>query len=154
MLTTVRAKHRVSFVGSHSDLYHASGTAAMYVISCYIGSRYNGSRLYSQSGQNPIECICEQNRWLDEPLIGNIQYVPLGMHTISFALFCCGSTLSSGWIPANYLPKFTGGELRNGVNGFLTSYATDSARFRSRFLTSSPRNSILACLDTRRSLHM
>ena len=23
----------------------------------------------------------------------------------------------------------TGGELRNGVNGFLTSYATDSVRF-------------------------
>ena len=50
----------------------------------------------------------EQNRWSNEPLIGYIQYVPLGMHTISFAVFCCGSTLSSGWIPAIYLPRFFG----------------------------------------------
>ena len=28
----------------------------------------------------------------------------------------------------------TGGELRNGVNGFLTSYATDSARFSQHIL--------------------
>ena len=29
---------------------------------------------------------------------------------------------------------FTGGELRNGVNGFLTSYATDSVRFSQQIL--------------------
>ena len=28
----------------------------------------------------------------------------------------------------------TGGELRNGVNGFLTSYATDSVRFSQQIL--------------------
>ena len=31
----------------------------------------------------------------------------------------------------------TGGELRNGVNGFLTSYATDSVRFSTIFATDS-----------------
>ena len=30
--------------------------------------------------------------------------------------------------------KLTGGELRNGVNGFLTSYATDSVRFSQQIL--------------------
>ena len=52
-----------------------------------------------------------------------------------------------------YAP-ITGGELRNGVNGFLTRYATDSVRFSQQILDIWPRNSILACFDTRRSLHM
>ena len=32
------------------------------------------------------------------------------------------------------LPIYTGEELRNGVNGFLTSYATDSVRFLQQIL--------------------
>ena len=34
------------FVDSNSDLYSASVTAVMYVISCYTGPRYNGTQLY------------------------------------------------------------------------------------------------------------
>ena len=30
--------------------------------------------------------------------------------------------------------RITGGDLRNGVNGFVTSYATDSARFSQQIL--------------------
>ena len=36
----------MSFVGSHSDLYYASGTAAMYKMSCNIESLYNGTLLH------------------------------------------------------------------------------------------------------------
>ena len=34
------------FVDSNCDLYSASVTALMYVIPCYIGRRYNDTRLY------------------------------------------------------------------------------------------------------------
>ena len=33
-----------------------------------------------------------------------------------------------------YSTDYTGGELSNGVNGFLTSYATDSVRFSQQIL--------------------
>ena len=33
-----------------------------------------------------------------------------------------------------FSPGYTGGELRNGMNGFLTSYATDSVRFSQQIL--------------------
>ena len=36
----------MSFVGLHYDLNSASVTAVMYAISCHIGPRYNGTRLY------------------------------------------------------------------------------------------------------------
>ena len=41
----VRWRYGVVFVDSHSDLYHSQVTAEMYAISCFIGSRFNGSRL-------------------------------------------------------------------------------------------------------------
>ena len=48
-----------------------------------------------------------------------------------------GTTVGlSQWMNARGTGKdmFTGGELRNGVNGFLTSYATDSVRFLQQIL--------------------
>ena len=42
----VRARYGVSLVDSASDWYFTPDSAEMYAISCYIGSRFNGTRLY------------------------------------------------------------------------------------------------------------
>ena len=42
----VRARYGVSFVGSDSNWYPASVPAVVCETSCYIGPRYNGTRLY------------------------------------------------------------------------------------------------------------
>ena len=44
----VRARYGMSFVGSHSDIYYAMGSAVIYAISYCIGLHYNGTQLYSQ----------------------------------------------------------------------------------------------------------
>ena len=45
----VGARYGVTFVSSHTDLCLASVTVMMYAISCHIGPRYNGTRLYESS---------------------------------------------------------------------------------------------------------
>ena len=56
----VRARYDVSFVDSISDLYSAPVTAVIYVISCYIRPRYNGTQLYMYS----IQKQNNKNNWL------------------------------------------------------------------------------------------
>ena len=42
----VRARYGMYFVGSNRDLYSVSVTVVIGAISCHIGPRYNGTRLY------------------------------------------------------------------------------------------------------------
>ena len=42
----VKAMYGVSFVNSNSDLYSDPAIATMYTLSCYIGLRRNGNKLY------------------------------------------------------------------------------------------------------------
>ena len=45
--SSVRARYgKMYFVGSNRKLYSASVTVTIYAISCYTGSRHNGTRLY------------------------------------------------------------------------------------------------------------
>ena len=56
------------------------------------------------------------------------------------SMFLCIDFLFEKWIglfamdPLYQIYILTGGELRNGLNGFLTSYATDSVRFSQQIL--------------------
>ena len=56
------------------------------------------------------------------------------------SMFLCIDFLFEKWIglfamdPLYAIYILTGGELRNGLNGFLTSYATDSVRFSQQIL--------------------
>ena len=45
-ISPVRARYGVSIVNTYSDLCSASVTRVLYAISCYIGLRYNSTRLY------------------------------------------------------------------------------------------------------------
>ena len=52
--SSIRVRYGLSFVGSYSDLYSASVTAAMYAISCYIVPHYNGTWLQVLCQISPI----------------------------------------------------------------------------------------------------
>ena len=75
----VRARYGVSFVDPASDWYSASVAVIIYIIYCYIGPRYNGTRLFCFVFLLPTANIFQFLKWTN--WIMKIQHV-LSSHQI------------------------------------------------------------------------
>ena len=85
----VRARYEVSIVGSNSGVYSSSVTAVVYAMSCYTGSRYNGTRLYWQLFHNAKPGFWVTSWWRHQ------------METLSALLtICAGNSPVPGDFPA------------------------------------------------------
>ena len=115
----VRARYGVSFVCSNSCLYLASVIVVIHAISCYIGPRYNGTRLYISRLFHEFQ----QKKWPTKHIFPDI-YLHLQecgrYHNIPFAIACCLSLWHSIFITDICTAYFSLVNVRNSCNKFMT----------------------------------